>query len=100
MELVICFVGFFATMAVAQKKHLNMLLAFFGALICWPVVLIYALCVNKKMFKNYVDAVTFVSMEFPNATDVQKAQVATYLYDNVYDIHDLDEARCRFAAYK
>lgn len=100
MELVICFAGFIATMAVAQKKHLNMLLAFFGALICWPVVLIYALCVNKKMFKHYVDAVTFVSMEFPNATDVQKAQVATYIYDNVYDIHDLDEARCRFAAYK
>lgn len=83
-----------------SEKHLNMLLAFFGALICWPVVLIYALCVNKRMFKHYVDAVTFVSMEFQNATDVQKAQVATYIYDNVYDVHDLDEARCRFAAYK
>ncbi|ATC02954.1 hypothetical protein [Escherichia coli] len=100
MEMVIFFCGFVGTMIVAQKRHLNMLMAFIGALIFWPAVLIYALCVNKRMFKHYVDAVTFVSMEFPNATDVQKAQVATYLYDNVYDIHDLDEARCRFAAYK
>lgn len=100
MELVIALIGFVVTMAVAQKKHLNMLMAFIGALIFWPGVLIYALCVNKRMFKHYVDAVTFVNMEYPNATDVQKSQVATYLYDNVYDIHDLDEARCRFAAYK
>lgn len=100
MELVILFIGFVATMVVAEKKHLNMFLAFIGALICWPAVLIYALCVNKKMFKHYIDALTFVNMEFSDATDVQKAQIATYLYDNVYTIHDLEEARWRFAAYK
>ena len=100
MELIIFFIGFVATMVVAEKKHLNMLLAFIGALICWPAVLIYALCVNKKMFKHYVDALTFACMEFPNATDVQKVQVATYVFENVYTVSDLEEARCKFSAYK
>ena len=100
MSFIIFLIGFMVTIIVAMKKHLNPALAIFGSLLFWPGVLIYALCVNKKMFKHYIDALTFASMEFPNATDAQKVQVATYVFENVYTLNDLEEARCKFSAYK
>lgn len=52
MYFLIALFGIMITMIVAANKGVNVGLAFLGSLLFWPGVLIYALCVNKRMFKS------------------------------------------------
>lgn len=89
-------IGALVAFIVAVNKKVNWFLALLGCLVFWPAVLIYALCVNKHMFKNIVEARMWVDAEYPEADVKLKNKVAMFMMREVYNHKDLIDLPKRF----
>lgn len=92
----IALIGALVAFIVAVNKKVNWFLALLGCLVFWPAVLIYALCVNKHMFKNIVEARMWIDAEYPEADAKLKNKVAMFMMREVYNNKDLADLPKRF----
>ena len=89
-------IGAIVAFIVAVNKKVNWFLALLGCLVFWPAVLIYALCVNKHIFKNIVEARMWIDAEYPEADARLKNKVAMFMMREVYSYEDLADLPKRF----
>lgn len=96
MYFLIALFGIMITMIVAANKGVNVGLAFLGSLLFWPGVLIYALCVNKRMFKSIAEARMWVDAEYPDTDAKLRNRVAMFMVREVHNDKDLMDLPKRF----
>lgn len=96
MLSMIALIGALVAFIVAVNKKVNWFLALLGCLVFWPAVLIYALCVNKHLFKSVVEARMWIDAEYPEADARLKNKVAMFMMREVYSHKDLADLPKRF----